>query len=537
MGRSLVLNATYEPLCVVSGRRAVVLVLERQGRRRARDRRGAALRAPDACPVPSVVRLRYVRAGAVPAPGRHQPPRRVPARRRHAASTAATGPRASTTSCPAAAAASTCGRTWWPPAVAATPPSATATCTRPRCSCGAARDAPRHLSWVTRGGGSGARAVGALPRRRRHPGVTSRERPPTLGGDPVALDRDRAACGCGCRCARPLAVGARGGVGPRGRARAGDRRRRRRGLGRVQRARGADLHRRVHRRRVGRAPRHLVAGRCSARGGPASATSSRPPDRLGRAGDAQLDAPACGAGGRCARPVVRRRPGGAACRGPRCSASTTRAARRSAGRSTARAAGASALKVKIAAAAGPSSGRPRAWSRAARPARGGRRQRLASGARRRARRPGRAARGAAGVDPDRRRRVYVEQPLAGRRPRGHRARWPRSCAVPVALDESIDPIGRRGDGVGPRRGRRWSTSSRPGSGGLTAALDAFRRVPGVDAGRTGGVPRRHARDRRRAGHRAGRRRRARARRTPISARARGTSTTTSPSRSSSAPTG
>ena len=34
MSRALVLNATYEPLCVVPGRRAVVLVLARQGRRR-----------------------------------------------------------------------------------------------------------------------------------------------------------------------------------------------------------------------------------------------------------------------------------------------------------------------------------------------------------------------------------------------------------------------------------------------------------------------------------------------------------------------
>ena len=58
---TLLLNATYEPLCVVSSRRAIVLVLAAQGRdRRLARRRGA--RGAVSLPVPVVVRLtRYVR--------------------------------------------------------------------------------------------------------------------------------------------------------------------------------------------------------------------------------------------------------------------------------------------------------------------------------------------------------------------------------------------------------------------------------------------------------------------------------------------
>lgn len=58
MGRSLVLNATYEPLCVVSARRAVVLVLGDKaeivhdtGRHLHSERLSV--------PVPSVIRLRH----------------------------------------------------------------------------------------------------------------------------------------------------------------------------------------------------------------------------------------------------------------------------------------------------------------------------------------------------------------------------------------------------------------------------------------------------------------------------------------------
>jgi 5-methylcytosine-specific restriction endonuclease McrA len=58
MGRALVLNATYEPLCVVSARRAVVLVLDRKAEvlhDAGTEMRSERLRVP----VPSVIRLRY----------------------------------------------------------------------------------------------------------------------------------------------------------------------------------------------------------------------------------------------------------------------------------------------------------------------------------------------------------------------------------------------------------------------------------------------------------------------------------------------
>ena len=57
MRRSLVLNATYEPLGVVSGRRAAVLVLADKAE--SLHESGEALRAERiALPVPSVIRLR-----------------------------------------------------------------------------------------------------------------------------------------------------------------------------------------------------------------------------------------------------------------------------------------------------------------------------------------------------------------------------------------------------------------------------------------------------------------------------------------------
>lgn len=58
MSQSLVLNATYEPLCVVSSRRALLLVLERKAEQlSSTDRvfRAEVLTVPE----PSVVRLNY----------------------------------------------------------------------------------------------------------------------------------------------------------------------------------------------------------------------------------------------------------------------------------------------------------------------------------------------------------------------------------------------------------------------------------------------------------------------------------------------
>ena len=61
LGRALMLNASFEPLCVVSARRAVVLVLKEKAE--IVHRNGAEFRAERVTvPVPSVIRLRhYVR--------------------------------------------------------------------------------------------------------------------------------------------------------------------------------------------------------------------------------------------------------------------------------------------------------------------------------------------------------------------------------------------------------------------------------------------------------------------------------------------
>lgn len=58
MGRALVLNASYEPLCVVPARRAVVLVLTEKAE--IVHDSGRALHSEHlTVPVPSVIRLRY----------------------------------------------------------------------------------------------------------------------------------------------------------------------------------------------------------------------------------------------------------------------------------------------------------------------------------------------------------------------------------------------------------------------------------------------------------------------------------------------
>ncbi|MEZ5140918.1 MAG: HNH endonuclease [Acidimicrobiales bacterium] len=133
MERSLVLNATYEPLGIVSGRRAAVLVLAEKAD--ALHDSGAALRAERVTvPVPSVIRLRtFVR---------------VPYRRRAALSRRAVflrdggscqycGTKADSIDhvVPAARAAPTRGRTSSPPADAATPSSATGCSRTRRCGC------------------------------------------------------------------------------------------------------------------------------------------------------------------------------------------------------------------------------------------------------------------------------------------------------------------------------------------------------------------------------------------------------------------
>lgn len=69
MARSLVLNATYEPLCVVSERRAVVLVLDRKADV-VHDSGGRLRSARLEVAVPSVVRLRWF----VRVPYRWRPP-------------------------------------------------------------------------------------------------------------------------------------------------------------------------------------------------------------------------------------------------------------------------------------------------------------------------------------------------------------------------------------------------------------------------------------------------------------------------------
>ena len=58
MGRALVLNATYEPLCIVPARRAVCLVLDEKAEVLHAD--GEVMHSEHlSLDVPSVIRLRY----------------------------------------------------------------------------------------------------------------------------------------------------------------------------------------------------------------------------------------------------------------------------------------------------------------------------------------------------------------------------------------------------------------------------------------------------------------------------------------------
>ena len=100
MSGALVLNATYEPLCVVPSRRAAVLVLAR-ARPTCSTTRGEALHSEHlVVPVPSVIRLRsFVKVPFQPA-GPAQPARRVRPRRPPLPVLRRPRRRASTTSCP-----------------------------------------------------------------------------------------------------------------------------------------------------------------------------------------------------------------------------------------------------------------------------------------------------------------------------------------------------------------------------------------------------------------------------------------------------
>ena len=143
MERALVLNASYQPICVVPVRRAVVLVLKEKADVLVPGDglvRGATLEVQ----APSVIRLRYF--VKVPFRARAGLSRRAVFVMTTPASTAASEPRTSTTWCPAPVAASTSGRTSSPPAGAATA-RRTACSTRPASAYGAPR-APKETLWI-----------------------------------------------------------------------------------------------------------------------------------------------------------------------------------------------------------------------------------------------------------------------------------------------------------------------------------------------------------------------------------------------------
>ena len=136
MARTLVLNATYEPICVVPCPRALVLVLSEKAETIASDGPDDPFRAPGARGAfggaPCAVRACPVSTATCAQPSRAYSYATVTS-----VNTAARRPRASTTSCPAVAAASTSGTTSSPRVVAATHKSATVSCTTRPCDCGA----------------------------------------------------------------------------------------------------------------------------------------------------------------------------------------------------------------------------------------------------------------------------------------------------------------------------------------------------------------------------------------------------------------
>ena len=136
--RTLVLNAGYEPLAVVSFRRALVLVLAGKATVIA-DGGNPVVGGTLTLPRPSVILLaRYVRAphgrAVAGQPPRGAAPRRAPVRvlrrpRHHRRPRPAAQPRRRVTP----------GRTWWPAACAATTPRATGRRRRRAGRCGSGR--------------------------------------------------------------------------------------------------------------------------------------------------------------------------------------------------------------------------------------------------------------------------------------------------------------------------------------------------------------------------------------------------------------
>jgi hypothetical protein len=125
VARALLLNASFEPLCVVPARRAVVLVLKEKAE--IVDRNGAVFRSERrTVPVPTVIRRRRLfRVG---------PCLRVT---RTAVSTADARPRTSITSSRVRAAVRTRGRTSWRRADRATPAKKTVCLPSAAWSCAA----------------------------------------------------------------------------------------------------------------------------------------------------------------------------------------------------------------------------------------------------------------------------------------------------------------------------------------------------------------------------------------------------------------
>ena len=118
-GATLLLNATYEPLCVVSSRRAIVLVLAEKAE--PVDSAADVVHAETiSLPVPGRGAADPLRPGALPVVGAAVAARGVHPRRADLRLLRRARPRASTTSSRAAGAARTPGTTSSPPAAGAT---------------------------------------------------------------------------------------------------------------------------------------------------------------------------------------------------------------------------------------------------------------------------------------------------------------------------------------------------------------------------------------------------------------------------------